>query len=278
MTVNSSRRQSVIGHAVLWGAALIALYPFVSVLLLALSEPGSRQSGFSLPTSISFANFAEAWDRGLSAQPLISSMLVAVCVVVGTIALAVLAGYAFSVFPFPLKGALLVLLLAGLVTPYEATVIPLYHQLKSWELINTYWALILPQIGLSLPFAIFWMRTFFDSTPAAMREAAAMDGASKFRTLRSILLPMAMPAIGALAALLFLFAWNEFLLALVLVPDDASVQTAPLALSFFAGNRRNSDPGVTAAAAVLVALPVLISYIALQRRMIHGMLAGAVKE
>ncbi|MFE4663682.1 carbohydrate ABC transporter permease [Streptomyces sp. NPDC056716] len=278
MNTHSSRRQTVIGHAILGIAALIALYPFLSVVLLAVSEPGSRHSGFSLPTSVSLDNFAEAWDRGLSAQPLISSLLVAAVVVVITILLAVLAGYAFSVFPFPLKGLLLVLLLAGLVMPYEATVIPLYHQLKSWDLINTYWALILPQIGLSLPFAIFWMRTFFDSTPPALREAASVDGASKFRTLRSILLPMSMPAIGTLATLLFLFAWNEFLLALVLVPDNQSVQTAPLALSFFAGNRRNSDPGVTAAAAVLVALPVLISYLALQRRMISGMLAGAVKE
>ncbi|AZM50225.1 carbohydrate ABC transporter permease [Streptomyces sp. WAC 06738] len=273
-----SRRQSAIGHAILIGAACVALYPFLSVLLLALGEPGSRTSGFSLPTSISFANFTEAWDRGLDAQPLLSSLLVATAVVIGTLVMAVLAGYAFAVFPFPLKGVFLVLLLAGLVMPYEATVIPLYYQLKDWGLVNTYAGLILPQIGLSLPFAIFWMRTFFVSTPAALREAASVDGASRLRTLRSVLLPMALPAIGTLATLLFLFAWNEFLLALVLVPDDASVQTAPLALSFFSGNRRNSDPGVTAAAAVLVALPVLIAYLALQRRMISGMLAGAVKE
>ncbi|GED89509.1 MULTISPECIES: carbohydrate ABC transporter permease [unclassified Streptomyces] len=274
----TSRRQTVIGHAVLAVAAIAALYPFLSVVLLALSKPGTRQSGFTLPTSISFDNFSEAWSRGLFSQALLSSLIVAAAVVVGTIVLAVLAGYAFAAFPFPLKGLLLGLLLVGLVMPYEATVIPLYYQLRSWHLTNTYWALILPQIGLSLPFAVFWMRTFFVSTPPALREAAAVDGASRFRTLRSILLPMAAPAIGTLATLLFLFAWNEFLLALVLVPDDRSVQTAPLALSFFAGNRRNSNPGVTAAAAVIVALPVLISYIALQRRMISGMLAGAVKE
>ncbi|MGW3513069.1 carbohydrate ABC transporter permease [Streptomyces sp. NPDC000994] len=274
----TSRRQTVIGHAVLAVAAIAALYPFLSVVLLALSKPGTRQSGFTLPTSISLDNFSEAWSRGLFSQALLSSLIVAAAVVVGTIVLAVLAGYAFAAFPFPLKGLLLGLLLVGLVMPYEATVIPLYYQLRSWHLTNTYWALILPQIGLSLPFAVFWMRTFFVSTPPALREAAAVDGASRFRTLRSILLPMAAPAIGTLATLLFLFAWNEFLLALVLVPDDRSVQTAPLALSFFAGNRRNSNPGVTAAAAVIVALPVLISYIALQRRMISGMLAGAVKE
>ncbi|MFE3203359.1 carbohydrate ABC transporter permease [Embleya sp. NPDC055664] len=275
---SNSRRQTVIGHTILAVAALVALYPFLSVLLLAFGEPGTRTSGISIPDSVSFDNFTEAWRRGLFSDALTSSLIVAAAVVIGTIVLAVLASYALAFFPFPLKGPMLGLLLIGLVMPYEATVIPLYYQLKDWELVNTYWALILPQIGLSLPFAVFWMRTFFVSTPPALREAASVDGASRLRTLRSVLLPMAMPAIGTLATLLFLFAWNEFLLALVLVPDDRSVQTAPLALSFFAGNRRNSDPGVTAAAAVLVALPVLISYIALQRRMISGMLAGAVKE
>ncbi|GAA4956391.1 carbohydrate ABC transporter permease [Yinghuangia aomiensis] len=274
----TNRRHTVIGHAILVIAAIVALYPFVSVLLLAFSEPGTKRSGFTIPKSLSFDNFSEAWHRGLFSHALTSSLIVAVAVVVGTIVLATLAGYAFAFFPFPFKGLFLLLLLVGLVMPYEATVIPLYYQLKDWHLTNTYWALILPQIGLSLPFAVFWMRTFFVSTPTALREAASVDGASKFRVLRSILLPMAVPAIGTLATLLFLFAWNEFLLALVLVPDNPDVQTAPLSLSFFAGNRRNSDPGVTAAAAVLVALPILISYIALQRRMISGMLAGAVKE
>lgn len=223
-------------------------------------------------------NFAEAWSGGLFSSSLLASLIVAVCVVAGAVVLSVLAGYAFAYFRFPGRTILMAVLLIGLVMPYEATIIPLYYQMKNWGLLNTYWALILPQIGLSMAFGTFWMRTVFRSTPMSLREASFIDGASPFRTLRSVLLPIAMPAVLTLATLLFLFTWNEFLLALVLVPDNPDVQTAPLSLSFFAGNRRNVRPGVTAAAAVIVAVPILIAYVGMQRRFVRGIIAGAVKE
>jgi len=113
--------------------------------------------------------------------------------------------------------------------------------------------------------------------PTELLEAARIDGASRFQTLRLVMLPVAVPAIATLTTILFLFTWNEFLLALILVPDNSSVQTAPLSLSFFAGNERSSDPSVTAAAAVLVALPIVIAYVVLQRRLITGIVDGAVK-
>ncbi|GAA2059798.1 carbohydrate ABC transporter permease [Streptomyces albiaxialis] len=277
-TMDGSRRESVVSHALLIFASLVALYPFVQILLVALHEPGARVSGFSVPSSLHFDNFVTAWNKGLFSSALVSSLLVAVAVVVLTILVSVLAGYAFAFFTFPLKGPLMGILMIGLVLPYEATVIPLYYQMKEWGLLNTYWALILPQVGLSLALGTFWMRNFFAGVPTSLREAAEIDGASRFQTLRKIMLPLAVPAITTLATLLFLYAWNEFLLALVLVPNNPDAQTAPLALSFFTSDRRNSDPGVTSAAAVLVALPVLIGYVLLQRKFISGMLAGAVKE
>ncbi|WP_326808378.1 carbohydrate ABC transporter permease [Streptomyces sp. NBC_01186] len=276
-TMDGGRRESVVSHALLVIASLVALYPFAQILLVALHEPGARVTGFSVPSSLHFDNFATAWHKGLFSSALVSSLLVAVCVVVLTLLVSVPAGYAFASFTFPLKGPLMGILLIGLVLPYEATVIPLYYQLKAWGLLDTYWALILPQVGLSLALGTFWMRNFFAGVPGSLREAAEIDGATRFQTLRKIMLPLAAPAITALAALLFLYAWNEFLLALVLVPNNPDVRTAPLALSFFTSDRRNSDPGVTSAAAVLVALPVLIGYVLLQRKFISGMLSGAVK-
>lgn len=272
------RRERVIGHAILILGSLIALYPFLSILGLAMSRPGERPSGMAIPTSLYFDNFVEAWTRGLFSSALTSSAIVAISVVLGTITLAVPAAYAFARSRSTVMTVLAGVLLVGLVMPYEATVIPLYQMFGDWGLLNTYWALILPQIGLSLSFAVLWLRTAFAQTPASLSEAAALDGASRVGTLWSVILPITVPALLTLATLLFLFTWNEFLLALVLVPDDRSVQTAPLALSFFAGNRRNSDPAVTAAAAVLVALPVLVTYLFLQRRLISGMFAGAIKE
>lgn len=121
------------------------------------------------------------------------------------------------------------------------------------------------------------MRSFFASAPRELIDAARVDGATRLQTLSLVLLPLARPAILALATLMFLFAWNEFLLALVMVPTNADAQTAPLSLSFFAGNRRNFDAGVVAAAALIVALPVLIGYVILQRQFIRGIAEGAVK-
>lgn len=272
------RREKVLAHLILIIGSVVALYPFVSILSLSLSRPGERPTGMELPSSLYFGNFTEAWERGLFASALTSSAVVAVFVVVSTIVLAVPAAYAFTRSRSKILGVLAGILLVGLVMPYEATIIPIYQMFRDWGILNTYWALILPQVGLSLSFATLWLRTAFAHTPLSLVEAASLDGASRGRTLMSVVLPITLPAVLTLATLLFLFTWNEFLLALVLVPDDRSVQTAPLALSFFAGNRRNSEPAVTAVAAVLVALPVLVAYLFLQRRMISGMVAGAVKE
>src|SRR5690606_9102524 len=115
------------------------------------------------------------------------------------------------------------------------------------------------------------------STPAAIVEAARVDGAGTLRTLVGILVPSARPAILTLSVLIFMYTWNDFLLALVMNPSGR-VLTAPLALSFFAGAQRTTDQTVVAAAAVLVAIPVMLFYIALQRQFLRGFLTGAVKE
>ena len=132
-------------------------------------------------------------------------------------------------------------------------------------------------IGLSIPFSIFWLRASFRAIPKSLSEAAMIEGASRFIILTKILIPQIVPAILTLAVLLFVWTWNEFLLALIMI-QDADMRTAPLSLSYFAGNKRYGDPAITAAAAIWVALPVLIAYIFLQRRFISGMVTGAVKE
>jgi raffinose/stachyose/melibiose transport system permease protein len=175
------------------------------------------------------------------------------------------------------SNALFYVLLIGLIFPYEATVIPLYYVFRDVGLTDSLWALILPQIGLSVPFGTFWMRAFFRSTPGALVEASRLDGASSFATLVRVLLPQAWPAITTMVVLVFMWTWNEFLLALVMIQSD-SLRTAPLDLAIFAGTNRYSDPTLTAAAAVLVALPIMLVYVFLQRSFIRGMFAGSVKE
>ena len=190
-----------------------------------------------------------------------------------------MAAYALTMFPWRGATPIFLFMLVGLVAPYEGMVIPLYYDLKELGLTNTYWALILPQIGLSVSFGTFWLRSFFLSTPRAIVDAARVDGASSWATLWRVLFPQAMPAMTALVVLFFIFTWNEFLLALVMLPDPQGLRTAPLVLADFAGSQRGTvNLPLTAAAALIVAAPVVVVYIALQRRFINGLLAGAVKE
>jgi len=275
--MNYKNREKLIAHSIFLLGSLIVLYPFISILFLALSEPGTRVSGFTVPNGLYFDNFVKAWTGGGFNYALFNSFIIVVAVVSITIICSTLAAYAFEKLDIFGITPLFALLLIGLVLPYESIVISLYYSMKNLGLTNTHWALILPQIGLSIPFSIFWLRASFRSIPKALSEAAMIEGASRFTILTKILIPQIVPAILTLTVLLFMWTWNEFLLALVMI-QDADMRTAPLALSYFAGNKRYGDPAITAAAAIWVALPVLVAYIFLQRRFISGMVTGAVKE
>ena len=273
----TTRRDQWTAYVVLGLFSIVALYPVLGILGLAMHTKDDQITGFALPTTFSLDTFAKAWTDGTFASGLWSSFVVAVAVTTISVVLSIGTGYAFGTMRFPGDSLIFGLILLGLIFPYEATVIPLYYDLQSFGLTNTYWALILPQIGLSVPFGTFWMRAFFRSTPRSLIEAARVDGASTFTILIRVLLPQAKPALLTLSALIFMYTWNEFLLALVMI-QDPDKQTAPLGLSFFATATRAGDPTAVAAAAVIVALPVIVVYVILQRHFIRGITAGAVKE
>jgi raffinose/stachyose/melibiose transport system permease protein len=264
-------------HALLIVFAIVAVYPLVSILALALTPSDEIVTGFAIPTSPTLDNFSTAWDGARFDVALLNSAVVALTVVAVSVVLSVLSGYALGTMRFPGASILFVLLMAGLIIPYESLVIPLYQLFRGWNLLDSLPALILPQIGVSVSLGTFWMRAFFRSTPRSVIEAARVDGAGSFRTLTGVLVPVARPAILTLSVLVFMYTWNEFLLALVMNPSGR-VYTAPLALSSFAGSQRITDQTVVAAAAVLVALPVIGFYVVLQRQFIRGFLTGAVRE
>jgi raffinose/stachyose/melibiose transport system permease protein len=262
---------------------VLALYPVLSILFLALHRKTDLVSGFAFPTRIDLSSFEAAWTEGRFGTGFKSSFIVAATVTVVSAVLSIGTGYAFGTMRFVGDRIVFPIILLGIIFPYEATVIPLYYDFQDvpllhWNLLNTYWALILPQIGQSVAFGTFWMRAFFRSTPRSLIEAARIDGATSFGVLWRVLLPQAWPAVLTMSLLVFTYTWNEFLLALVLVSGSESHQTAPLGLSFFAGAARAGDPTKVAAAAVLVAVPILVVYLFLQRHFVRGMLTGALKE
>jgi raffinose/stachyose/melibiose transport system permease protein len=276
--VTATRREQLLSYTVLGVFCMLVMYPVLSIVLLAFHKRSDLVTGFAIPDSLDFSSFKQAWEEGGFNRGLVNSFIVAATVTIVSAVLSTLAGYAFGTMRFRGSDALFYLLLIGLIFPYEATVIPLYYVFRDAGLTDSLWALILPQIGLSVPFGTFWMRAFFRSTPGSLVEASRLDGASSFVTLWRVLLPQAWPAITTMVVLIFMWTWNEFLLALVMIQSD-ELRTAPLGLALFAGaNRGSLNTTLVAAAAVLVALPVMIVYVFLQRSFIRGMFAGAVKE
>jgi raffinose/stachyose/melibiose transport system permease protein len=268
------RREQFLTYLLLGVFSLIALVPIVGILITAVQEPGGV-AGFAEPNGLHLGNFATAWDEGHFQTYLRSSVIVAVSVVVASSLLSILAGYAFGMMRFRGEQVLFYLFLLGLMVPMEAIVVPLYYDLRDVSLTDTYWALILPQVGLSTAFGTFWMRAFFRTVPRSLVEAARLDGSSSWSTLWRVILPLARPAVLTMIVLVFMWTWNEFLLALVMVSDE-DLRTAPLGLAFFQGRNRTAFE-LLAAGSVIVATPVVLLYVFLQRHFIRGMLSGAVK-
>jgi raffinose/stachyose/melibiose transport system permease protein len=270
----TSRREQSLTYAVLGAFSLIALLPIVGIVLTALQDQDSV-AAFGTFDGVHLGNFADAWRDGNFGSYLRSSAIVTVTVVSAAVVLSVLAGYAFGLMRFRGATVLFYVFLLGLMIPTEAVIVPLYYDFRDVGLTDTYWALILPQLGTSVAFGTFWMRAYFRTVPPSLVEAARLDGASSWFTLWRVLLPLARPAVLTMTVLLFMWTWNEFLLALVMVTDEG-LRTAPLGLSFFQG-RNESNLTLLAAGAVIVATPVVVLYVFLQRHFIRGMLSGAVK-
>jgi raffinose/stachyose/melibiose transport system permease protein len=268
------RREQTLTYVLLGVFSIIALVPIAGIVLTALQDPG-QVSTFGEPAGFHVSNFSKAWSDGHFSQYLRSSAIVVVCVVAISALLSVLAGYAFGMMRFRGDQALFYLFLLGLMVPLESTVVPLYYDFRDLGLTDTYAALILPQAGVSLAFGTFWMRAFFRSVPRSLVEAARLDGSSSWSTLWRVILPLGRPAVLTMTVLIFMWTWNEFLLALVMVSSE-NLRTAPLGLAFFSG-RNTTDFALLAAGSVIVALPVVVVYVFLQRHFIRGMLSGAIK-
>lgn len=269
------RSERWVMYAILIILTFVVLIPYASIISVAFTPEGAQPSGLRFPTELDFSNFARAWEAGGFAYLLRNSAVVALVVVPVTIMVSVLAAYPLARMRFPGKQVLFYGVLAGIVVPYEAIVIPLYFDLSSLGLTNSLLGLMLPQVALFTCFGVFWMRAAFTATPPSLHEAAVLDGANSAQVLTRVLMPVSKQAITTLGVLVLIWSWNEFLLALVLIQDQ-QLRTAPSGLGVFVGQFATDQAGL-AAAALLVTAPVLIFYLIAQRRVIAGMLEGATK-
>ncbi|AKH81545.1 sugar ABC transporter permease [Streptomyces sp. CNQ-509] len=272
----------IVGRREVWTGRLflvllmtVTVVPFISLFVTALHPAGSYPQGLQWPSDPQWGNFAEAFRLSNMGELLKSSALIVVGVVPVAVVLATMAGFAIGHLRMVGARAVFLLFVFGLTLPYEGIITPLYYLVRDMGMLNTRWAIILPLIGLFMPFAIFWMRAHFINVPDELSEAAEIDGANVWQLFWRIHVPLAMPAISSLAILLFLWTWNQFLLAIVLV-DDPTSRTMAGALGAFQGQWGTNIP-LLCAGSLLILAPTLIIFLIFQRRFVAALLQGSVK-
>ncbi|MGO1459757.1 MAG: carbohydrate ABC transporter permease [Flaviflexus sp.] len=266
-----SRNERLISLVILCLFAISSLYPIISVFIRSLDSTVATDHSWG-----HFDNYATAWDQGNFSHYMKNSVMIAVFVVLTALILSVMTGYVLGVVRPKGGNIIFFIFLAGMMVPSEALVIPLFFDLNSLGLTDTIWAVALPQTAQSLAFGTFWMRAYFRNVNPSVIDAARMDGASEWQVLWKVLIPMGGPAIITQVMITFMWTWNDFLIPLVMSPNG-DFRTAPMSLAFFS-TAHTSSAVLMAAAAVLVAAPMIILYIFLQKYFIAGMTEGAVKE
>lgn len=269
---------------ILWYTALIgASIPFVFPFIWMVSGSLKNQNEITafppnlIPKEFAWNNYVDIFSYQPFAQQYFNSLYIAVTVTVLVLIVASLAGYAFARLKFRGANLIFLLLLMGLMMPDEVTIIPNFFLMKSLGLMNTHWPLILlPVFGSQGIIATFLMRQFFLSLPKELEEAAVLDGLSSFGIYWRIALPLARPALAAVAIISFLHSWNLLLEPLVFLSDQEKF-TVPLALTNFSDAYGLPLWHLQLAATTLSVIPVLLVYIIAQRQIVESFAMSGVK-
>jgi raffinose/stachyose/melibiose transport system permease protein len=273
--VRVARRELFAGRALLLALVAVTILPFLSIFTTALHPSGAVPSGLSWPAEPQWGNFIEAFQVANMQALLASSVFIVLAVVPISLVISTMAGFAIGLLHIPGARYLLLLFIFGLTLPFEGIITPLYFLARQMGILNTRLAIVLPLIGLFMPFAVYWMRAHFVNMPSEISEAARVDGASTWDLFRRIHVPLARAPIASLGILMSVWAWNQFLLALVLVEDPAQ-RTMAGALGAFQGHYATDIP-LLCAGTILILLPTLVVFILFQRQVIAALLQGSVK-
>jgi raffinose/stachyose/melibiose transport system permease protein len=255
--------------------AALTVLPLLWLILSAFkSNTDLFRDPFSWPTHWSFANFTGA----LNAQPLVdffrNSVVVAVTATVATVVVATLASYAL-LHRFRFSGAVTAFLMFGILLPANAFITPIFYVIHNLGLYNSVWGIALTYIGLNLPIGFLIIKTYMDTVPGDILEAARMDGCGFHTTLLRIVLPLVGPGVATASIFLAISAWNELLYA-NLLSDDQNAQTIQVGVRSFLASYAANYPQAFAATAMAV-IPTVVVYVVLSNRVIEGMTAGSIK-
>lgn len=268
-----SVRDRLVALALMLVLAVVTLYPLAVLVSTALTPPGEANAGVNFVHNLSLGSFRAAWFAGGFGGYLQNTALVTGAVVVLSLLLSVPAAYATAVLRPRGASWFLAVAVIAFILPVEVLIVPWYYEVDAVGLLNTYWAMILPQVAQSVGFGTFWLYTAFRSLPKSLIEAGILDGASSWTLFMKVLVPNVKPAITTMMALVFLWTWNSFLLPLVMVSTPSRF-VVTIGLSAFQGSHF-SDYSALAAGSIIAALPVVIVYLLSQRSFLRGLYAGA---
>jgi raffinose/stachyose/melibiose transport system permease protein len=256
--------------------AVIMIYPlFVMVASSFKTNAEIFSSPLSLPTHFSTANLEKVWTETNFVRYLANSVGITAASVALILLFSTLAGYAIARYRFRLSSLVLMFFLSGMTVPLKLAIIPLFIQLDTLGLVDSYLGLVLVYVAMGIPSAVFIMTGFLRTLPRELEESARMDGASELRNMWSIMLPLARPALVIVAIQNAVPIWNDFFFPLVLITSD-NLKTLPQGLTVFVGEF-TTDWGVLFTGLTLAALPITLLYIVLSKQFISGITQGAVK-
>jgi ABC-type glycerol-3-phosphate transport system permease component len=257
--------------------AALWLIPVVMMLTVALLPSNSRETllGGLIVLQPTLDNFAQVWRDNPLPRFFINSLLITVPTVVLVLAIASLAAFGFSRLRFRGSGFWYILLMLTLMIPIPTLVIPLFQTAKELGLLNNYLGLILPYTALGIPFAVVVLTSYFSRLPRDLEDAARLDGCTSFQVYWQIMLPLSWPAMAVVFIWQFMVSWNEFILALVLMQDEARKPLILVPLIY--NGVYLSKPGSLFAILAIITVPVVLVYLFMQRYFISGLTAGSLK-
>ena len=267
------------------GINLLALLVFVVMVFpvywmaSTAFKPGSEILTFSpkvFPSSATLANFTDVMDRPYFWRVARNSVLVVVAVTALSLVLAFLAALALAKFRFYGRRAFIILIIGVQMVPLNALIIPLYILLSRAGQVDKLTGVIVTYLTFVLPFCVWTLRGFILGVPPDLEEAAMVDGSTRFGAFFRILLPLVAPGLVATSIFVFITAWNEYIFANVILSSQSN-HTLTIWLSYFAGTSRNTDWGALMAASTLTAMPVVVFFLLVQRKIAFGLTAGSVK-
>jgi multiple sugar transport system permease protein len=254
-----------------------ALLPVLWILSLSLKPTSTVKDGKLIPSSVTFDNYRGIFRGNFFSSALINSVGIGVTTTVIAVVIGAMAAYAVARLEFPGKRLLIGVVLLISMFPAISLVTPLFNIERRIGLFDTWPGLIIPYITFALPLAIYTLSAFFREIPWDLEKAAKMDGATPAQAFRKVIAPLAAPGIVTTAILVFIFAWNDLLLALSLTATDAAI-TAPVAIANFTGSSQFEEPtGSIAAGAMVITVPIIVFVLVFQRRIVAGLTSGAVK-